>query len=90
MPFSNTLTAPQAGLNLNLLGALSGAFGSKSKKTTSNAADGSSLSTEERAECAQASGQAAANAAAFGTANANSGRRKMKEVQGVDHLGIEA
>lgn len=38
----------QAGLNLNLFGALSGAFSSKSKKTTHNNADGSSLSVEEK------------------------------------------
>jgi len=87
----------QAGLNLNIIGALSGAFGSKSKKTTQNNSDGSSLSTEERAEIAQASGQAAADAVAFGAAKADSGRRKMKAsdvggakaVKGIDHLGIE-
>ncbi|KAF2804660.1 uncharacterized protein BDZ99DRAFT_525491 [Mytilinidion resinicola] len=79
----------QAGLNLNLLGAVSGIFSAKSKKTTNNNPDGSSVSTEERAERGQASRRAAGNATAIGAANANSGRRKMKEVQAVDHLGIE-
>jgi hypothetical protein len=38
----------QAGLNLNLGGALSGAFSSKSKKTTTTNPDGSSTSTEDK------------------------------------------
>jgi hypothetical protein len=37
-----------AGLNLNLFGALSGAFSSKSKKTTHTNADGSSTATEDK------------------------------------------
>ena len=37
-----------AGLNLNIFGALSGAFSSKSKKTTHTNADGGSLSQEEK------------------------------------------
>jgi hypothetical protein len=36
-----------AGLNLNLFGALGGAFSSKSKKTTHEKADGSRESVEE-------------------------------------------
>jgi hypothetical protein len=38
----------QAGLNLNLFGALSGAFSSKQKKTTHQDADGSSTTTENK------------------------------------------
>lgn len=38
----------QAGLNLNLFGALSGALSSKSKKTTHQNKDGSSDSVEDR------------------------------------------
>jgi hypothetical protein len=37
-----------AGLNLNLFGALSGAFSSKSKKTTHENADGSKTSVEDK------------------------------------------
>lgn len=37
-----------AGLNLNLFGALSGAFTSKSRKTTHSNPDGSSMSVEDR------------------------------------------
>jgi hypothetical protein len=37
-----------AGLNLNLFGALSGAFSSKSKKTTQQNADGSSETVEDK------------------------------------------
>jgi hypothetical protein len=39
---------PQAGLNLNIFGALSGAFSSKQKKTTHQNADGSSTTTEDK------------------------------------------
>lgn len=52
IPFSIQLTPSQAGLNLNVFGALSGAFSSKSKKET--AEDGSS--TEERQEQLSGSG----------------------------------
>lgn len=38
----------EAGLNLNLFGALSGAFSSKSKKTTHTNKDGSSHAVEDR------------------------------------------
>jgi hypothetical protein len=38
----------QAGLNLNIFGALSGAFSSKQKKTTHQNADGSSTTTEDK------------------------------------------
>jgi hypothetical protein len=41
-------TSKQAGLNLNLFGALSGAFSSKQKKTTQQNADGSSTTTEDK------------------------------------------
>ncbi|KAL6709883.1 palmitoyltransferase swf1 [Coniothyrium glycines] len=50
-----------AGLNLNLFGALSGAFSSKSQKSTHHNADGSSDTTETKHN------QGAANAAASGT-----------------------
>jgi hypothetical protein len=42
------LIPTKAGLNLNLFGALSGAFSSKSKKTTHTNADGSSDVTEDK------------------------------------------
>ena len=41
---------PKAGLNLNIFGALSGAFSSKSKKTTHRNKDGSSHEVEDRYE----------------------------------------
>jgi hypothetical protein len=54
---SRKLTMAQAGLNLNIFGALSGAFSSKSKKQTE--ADGSSLEYgEENAHVKGESGPA--------------------------------
>lgn len=49
-PPTNPCSLPhqQGGLNLNLLGALSGALSSKSKKTTHTNADGSSTTLEDR------------------------------------------
>jgi hypothetical protein len=94
----------QAGVNLNLFGALGGAFSSKSKKTTHNNPDGSSTSVEDRHDQGAAHAQAAGNGSAYGSANAQEGSRKQKsreigqgqaqakQVKGsktVDHLGIE-
>jgi hypothetical protein len=45
--YANVFENKKAGLNLNLFGALSGAFSSKSKKTTHKNADGSSEVMEE-------------------------------------------
>jgi hypothetical protein len=47
-PRELTPICPQAGLNLNIFGALSGAFSSKQKKTTHQNADGSSTTTEDK------------------------------------------
>lgn len=47
---SNELRTDQtkAGLNLNIFGALAGAFSSKSRKTTQKNKDGSEVSVEDR------------------------------------------
>jgi hypothetical protein len=47
MEFMLLIVPFKAGLNLNIFGALSGAFSSKSKKTTHKNADGSSEVVEE-------------------------------------------
>ncbi|OCK76218.1 hypothetical protein K432DRAFT_306843 [Lepidopterella palustris CBS 459.81] len=85
----NASASAQAGLSLNILGALSCALSSKSKKTTHQNCDGSTHYVEDRHEAGQAYGQAAANGAAFAAVNANEGRRKQKALETVDHLGIE-
>jgi len=91
-----------AGLNLNILGAVSGALSSKSKKTTHQNADGSSDTVEERAGKGSASGAAQGNGSAFAQGSADEGARKTKSreigqgqsqaqqtTKTVDHLGIE-
>ena len=55
---------PQAGLNLNIFGAISGVFSGRSKKTTDIAKDGSSKSVEH------SEGQGAYKGAAAGTMKA--------------------
>ncbi|EDU49545.1 hypothetical protein PtrCC142_007218 [Pyrenophora tritici-repentis] len=98
---SNTILI--AGLNLNLFGALSGAFSSKKTKTTHNNADGSSVTHEESHDKAGANAAARANGSAYGAAHAQerslkSSQRGAVQEQGqgrevvskkVDHLGIE-
>ncbi|EMC99438.1 hypothetical protein BAUCODRAFT_144865 [Baudoinia panamericana UAMH 10762] len=65
-----------AGLNLNIFGALSGAFGSKSEKET--AADGSSV--EQREERAKVKGAGAGDLDARGAASAEEKGREMRRV----------
>ncbi|KAJ4378022.1 palmitoyltransferase swf1 [Neocucurbitaria cava] len=93
------------GLNLNVLGALSGALSSKSKKTTHQNPDGSSDTTEDRHDKAAANGIASGqgNAYAAGGAQEHSLKSKEKGVgqeatqakqlkgkkEEVNHLGIE-
>jgi hypothetical protein len=48
--YQHRANASQAGLNLNLFGAVSGALSSKSKKSTHQNPDGSSDTVEDRAE----------------------------------------
>ncbi|KAF2026595.1 hypothetical protein EK21DRAFT_115650 [Setomelanomma holmii] len=92
-----------AGLNLNLLGALSGAFSSKSKKTTHQNADGSSEVTEDKHDQGMANAAARGQGGAYAQGSAEERSLKAKErgvgqsatqgkkVEGkVDHLGIEA
>ncbi|KAL1801291.1 hypothetical protein ACET3X_001633 [Alternaria dauci] len=90
-----------AGLNLNIFGALSGAFSSKQKKTTHQNADGSSTTTEDRHDKGMANAAAGGRGSAFAAANAQQSSLKAKEsgvgqeskqgksVKQVDHLGIE-
>lgn len=79
----------KAGLNLNIFGVFSGALSSKSKKTTYSNPDGSSRSVEERNEAAQGCGQAALSGAAYAQAEAQERKRAQRQVERVDHLGIE-
>ena len=103
-PPHHLLTNPppaQAGLNLNVFGALSGAFSSKSKKQTHQNPDGSSHSVEDREELGRANGVAQGQGQAFVKGESEQGARKMRGVEGeraqgkivegkrVDHLGIE-
>jgi len=93
-----------AGLNLNLFGALSGAFSSKSKKETRQNADGSSHVAETKHDKGAANAVASGQGQAYGSANAHEhnlrskskgieqGASQSKAVSGkkqVDHLGIE-
>ncbi|GAB7349385.1 hypothetical protein MBLNU459_g8509t1 [Dothideomycetes sp. NU459] len=64
-----------AGLNLNVFGAISGAFSGKSKKEQQ--ADGSSK--EQREEAAHIRGVGMGNAQAVGAANAEAKSREMRE-----------
>ncbi|KAJ5028791.1 hypothetical protein J3E72DRAFT_34425 [Bipolaris maydis] len=75
-----------AGLNLNLFAALSGAFSSKSKKSTRQEANGDTVTEEERWDRGEASGVARAQGHACAAANAEEREVKAKRV---DHLGIE-
>ncbi|KAF1850231.1 uncharacterized protein K460DRAFT_400300 [Cucurbitaria berberidis CBS 394.84] len=94
-----------AGLNLNILGALSGAFSSKSKKTTHQNADGSSHTVEDKHDKGVANGVAQGQGNAFAAANAQEHSLKAKErgvgqeatqaktlkgkKEEVNHLGLE-
>ncbi|KAF2825370.1 hypothetical protein CC86DRAFT_42547 [Ophiobolus disseminans] len=93
-----------AGLNLNLFGALSGAFSSKSKKTTHENADGSKETVEDKHDQAAANAAARGQGAAYAQAGAQEHSLKAKErgvvqeagqakrVEGkkvVDHLGLD-
>jgi hypothetical protein len=81
---------PQAGLNLNLFAALSGAFSGKSKKTKNTAEDGSSVETEDTRVTGHANGVGAGNLSAVGQAQAQSSERHRKlEGYQQDHLGLE-
>ncbi|KAH7119738.1 hypothetical protein B0J11DRAFT_68878 [Dendryphion nanum] len=71
-------TCHQAGLNLNLFGALSGALSSKSKKTTHKNADGSEVSVEDRHDQAMANGYAQGQAQAYAQGNAEQMSRAQK------------
>ncbi|EOA88171.1 uncharacterized protein SETTUDRAFT_27626 [Exserohilum turcica Et28A] len=93
MPYENDIqlyqrTTMQAGLNLNLFGALSGAFSSKQKKSTRVDDDGSIVSEQERQDKAEASALARAQANARAAAGAEQSEMKRTQ-QRVDHLGIE-
>ncbi|KAF2091339.1 hypothetical protein K490DRAFT_60778 [Saccharata proteae CBS 121410] len=76
----------KAGLNLNILGALSGSMGSRSKKTHETDGDGWEKTEEESNTGARAQGQGAANLNAAAAAKANKSDRSVKQT---DHLGIE-
>ncbi|KAI4660788.1 uncharacterized protein J4E79_005356 [Alternaria viburni] len=90
-----------AGLNLNLFGALSGAFSSKQKKTTHQNADGSSTTEEDKHDKGSASAAVGGRGSAYAAGNAQQSSLKAKEsgmaqeqkqgkkVEKVDHLGIE-
>ncbi|KAF1976924.1 hypothetical protein BU23DRAFT_15586 [Bimuria novae-zelandiae CBS 107.79] len=96
-------TSEQAGLNLNLFAALSGAFTSTKRKETHTAPDGSKHSIEDTHD--KASGHAAGTGTAYaqGATHDSAKREKAREIgqarsQGkikasqthrVDHLGIE-
>lgn len=66
----------QAGLNLNVFGALSGAFSSKSSKTTEE--DGSY--TEEREQQSHAKGLGAGNMRANAAAKGEGRKADMKRI----------
>ena len=77
-----------AGLNLNLFAALSGAFSSKSKKTTRQSANGDVVTDEERLDQGAAKAIAQGQGSAFAKADAS--QREVKAAKKrVDHLGIE-
>ncbi|KAF2641090.1 hypothetical protein P280DRAFT_468764 [Massarina eburnea CBS 473.64] len=69
------------GLNLNLVGALSGAFSSKQKKTTHTNPDGSSDSVEDRRDKGAANAVAQGNGTAHAAANAQEGSRHHKGLE---------
>lgn len=96
----------QGGLNLNIFGALSGAFSGKRKTTKNTNADGSSIEVVDEEGQGHARGAGAANMNAYGAAQAQADERRskqqgaeqkklagsskqQKQVQQVDHLGIE-
>ena len=90
----------KAGLNLNLVAAVSGLFGSKTTKTTDTAPDGSSRSVENSKGVGHVKGVGAAtlNAQASGEAkdyakktHAVEQRQKQgqEQLEQVNHLGIE-
>lgn len=70
-----SLTTCQAGLNLNIFGAISGAFSGKSKKQQQK--DGTT--TEDREEHAHIRGAGMGNASAAGAASAEAKAREERE-----------
>ncbi|KAF2098247.1 hypothetical protein NA57DRAFT_77039 [Rhizodiscina lignyota] len=90
----------QAGLNLNIFAAFSGAFSGKRKTTRDTKADGSSHEVIDEEGHGHARGAATGNMQAYGTAQEQSAvrhqkgkhaieQKKAKQTQQVDHLGIE-
>ncbi|XPS73116.1 Protein S-acyltransferase [Ascochyta lentis] len=80
------------GLNLNILGALSGALSSKSRKTTRVDSDGVSESVEDREDQATANVLARGQGSVYAAAEAEESGKRVKAKEGgkrVDHLGIE-
>lgn len=84
--FARKLTKDQAGLNLNVFGALSGAFSGKSKKQTNP--DGTE--TEDREEHARVKGAGHGNASAVGAGAAQARDAGFKQVSGSEQKHIEA
>ncbi|KAF2136337.1 uncharacterized protein K452DRAFT_322484 [Aplosporella prunicola CBS 121167] len=78
----------KAGLNLNILGALSGTLSSLTTKRSSTAPDGSATTEEEQRTAVRADGRGAASGSAVAAARADASDRHVKEGR-VDHLGIE-
>jgi len=89
----------QAGLNLNLFGALSGVFSGKSDKMTDTKVDGSSCTEEKSQGVGKVRGEGGGSVNALAAAKADAGTREMRAVKGgeggngegggVDHLGLE-
>ena len=73
--------AAQAGLNLNLVGAISGAFSGKGKKTTDTKADGSSHSVEDTKGHGTMAGSGAGTLNAVGEGKANTHEKYRKTVE---------
>jgi len=93
-----THCSSQAGLNLNIFGAISGVFSGRSRKVTDTAKDGSSKTTEHSSgEGAwKGAGHGTMNAVASGQADAKERHLKAesesvtasKQAKRVDHLGL--
>lgn len=95
---THTHCESQAGLNLNLFGAISGVFSGRSRKVTDTAKDGSSKTTEhsEGEGAFKGAGHGTMNAIAAGQAETKERHLKAeservtasKEQKRVDHLGL--
>lgn len=84
------LTPPKAGLNLNLFGAISGAFSGKKKTDKTTDADGKSTEHTTEEGVGHAKGAGAGNLSVLGSANAQESTKGRKAVGAAqDHLGIE-